>query len=117
MKPPTDNCPFCKATLDTFTNLSEFTQRWYCKNCKCDGDESMPRYAVVCFEPDGQCAYLQEFGIGPYYIKNNYHGRETKILKLTKYLITSEIIIPFKEWDLSDEEAVKQKLRLYLTFS
>lgn len=114
-KPPTDNCPFCKTALDHNPKYDLYIQRWMCKKCVCETDEDMPRYLVTYFEPEE--AYQQEFAFGNYYVKNNYYGKETTICLLVGYLYEHSVKIPFKEWNLDDQETCLQQLKLYITFS
>lgn len=114
-KPPTDNCPFCNKPLTSWDSDGGYVTKWYCDSCVCETDRRMPRYLVIRFKPDD--AYQQEFAFGNYYIKNNYHGKETTICLLVGYVYEHSIKIPFKEWNLLDQESCLQQLKLYITFS
>lgn len=113
-KPPTDICPFCQELL-VHHDDDEFVERWYCDHCRCESDKDMPRYAVTHFKPDK--AYLQEFELNSYYVKNNYHDKITKIYNLIGCAIDKEAEMPLVDWYLTDQERCLQLLKLYLTFS
>lgn len=118
-KPQTNRCPFCKNNLVDYWRDQGYVHTWYCADCKCDTDSSMPRYVVICFTMDKSEAYQQEFGIKNFYIKNNYEGKETTLNVLQGCVAVTSIKLPFKTFDLEDasEEELISKFKLYLTFS